>query len=533
MLWKKESNNADAIYVDLFAGDRDKKKFTKWSQQLDISVWKHCYRDLKLNPIKSNSTSAIIRAIGNTEFESKLYESALEYYNQSLLFAEIGTENVGLVYGNRSATFFELKMYEKCLIDIDLAEKANYPKRLMQKLETRKADCLKLMKHQSVKLYKQPKLTLEADEHFPCMANVLEINRNDEFGRYIEAKSDIDVGEIVLVEENFAFDFVSLDRAFCFTCMKECTNFIACSKCTDALFCNGDCMNRNIIHNKTCGAFFHRMQADVKFVLKSILGGLYSFTSIEELMNFIEDKLAKESHYLPTKASDLQSNYDVFLSLRAVPSKMDNFQVYQVYTSIMATPSLKVLFETKRKQRFLMHLIAHHCIIKSCNSFGCNTFQTHNLHASASITSVLSLINHSCSPNLYSFTVGNREVCVTIRPIKKGDQLFISYFGNEKTTKERQSILKQTFEFDCKCEKCIPHGQSTDRKNMKSDGCFLFLSCNTCDLSNDDQRLQFEKKCIEFLQKFGHLPWSEEIGFVTDIFEDFVSRPFKLYNIFT
>lgn len=67
---------------------------------------------------------------------------------------------------------------------------------------------------------------------------------------------------------------------------------------------------------------------------------------------------------------------------------------------------------------------------------------------------------------------------------------------------------------------------------MKSDGCFLFLSCNNCDLSNDDQRLQFEKKCIEFLQKFGHLPWSEEIGFVADIFEDCVSRPFKLYNVF-
>lgn len=62
-----------------------------------------------------------------------------------LCFAENDTENVALAYGNRSACNFGLKMYGKCLTDIELAINANYPDRLKSKLEKRKAECLKLV----------------------------------------------------------------------------------------------------------------------------------------------------------------------------------------------------------------------------------------------------------------------------------------------------------------------------------------------------------------------------------------------------
>lgn len=45
----------------------------------------------------------------------------------------------------------------------------------------------------------------------------------------------------------------------------------------------------------------------------------------------------------------------------------------------------------------------------------------------AGVFPFLSLINHSCIPNMAKITFDNRAVLVAIRPVKAGDQLFVSY----------------------------------------------------------------------------------------------------------
>lgn len=73
------------------------------------------------------------------------YFQAIQYYNRSLLFVENGTKNLSLAYGNRSACFLHLNMYDKCLIDIELAVEAGYSKKLLPKLDARKKECMELM----------------------------------------------------------------------------------------------------------------------------------------------------------------------------------------------------------------------------------------------------------------------------------------------------------------------------------------------------------------------------------------------------
>src|ERR1700753_3100604 len=110
-LWKKESNAADAIYIDLFSSFGLRGQTTA---------------ETKFLPRKCNDISTKLRNEGNILFERKLWSAAMEKYNESLCFAEIGTENVSLIFANRSTCFLRLKMYEKCLNDIELAKKANY-----------------------------------------------------------------------------------------------------------------------------------------------------------------------------------------------------------------------------------------------------------------------------------------------------------------------------------------------------------------------------------------------------------------------
>lgn len=129
-------------------------------------------------------------------------------------------------------------------------------------------------------------------------------------------------------------------------------------------------------------------------------------------------------------------------------------------------PSVNIAFDSESKQRFLLHLILHHLAINVTNAI--------ESEFTASIGAVLSLFNHSCAPNLYNYSVDNRKLCITIRPVKKGEQLFISYLGpdDEQTAKQRQHLLKSKWNFECKCDKCQPHCQIADINKMKLDPCF-------------------------------------------------------------
>lgn len=50
------------------------------------------------------------------------------------------------------------------------------------------------------------------------------------------------------------------------------------------------------------------------------------------------------------------------------------------------------------------------------------------------------------SPNVLSYWCANKDACVTLRPIEKGEQLFINYIGvdaDDLTTSERHSKWRQ------------------------------------------------------------------------------------------
>lgn len=56
------------------------------------------------------------------------------------------------------------------------------------------------------------KLCFDPNEKYPCMADVLEVQKNSDFGRHIIAKSDIAVGKIVLIEKSYVSLIVAWKR---------------------------------------------------------------------------------------------------------------------------------------------------------------------------------------------------------------------------------------------------------------------------------------------------------------------------------
>jgi SET and MYND domain-containing protein len=98
------------------------------------------------------------------------------------------------------------------------------------------------------------------------------------------------------------------------------------------------------------------------------------------------------------------------------------------------------------------------------------------------------LINHSCD---YNATVGfdGEELYIkAIRPIKKDEQVFISYIDTTTPNEVRRRELSERFFFDCQCTKCA---QGTDTPEDKF-----------TDTPKDTSILETaEKQALELLQE--------------------------------
>ncbi|XP_031630400.1 SET and MYND domain-containing protein 4-like isoform X2 [Contarinia nasturtii] len=513
-LWKKD---ASGLYKDIFAN------INRVEMLPGISHNQFCIALGVTQNKKQNEVSMKCRQAGNTKVNEKNWHDAMLLYNRSLCFAEEDTENVTLAYANRSLCFLKMEMYDKCLIDIEMAINAKYPERLMSKLEDRRAYCLKHTNKTSFLPNETQKLDFEADEHFPGMANVLQMKYSKKFGRHFIAKCDIDVGKTVLVEEPFVKTTIfKQDFGICDSCFKNMTNFIPCPNCTSALFCSEDCAN-DLFHTLRCGRRSTSDNILVEFVLNSILRAGEIMCSIEEWMEFVENVVKEKNvEEVPLSIVDDKSKYRMFLKLNlwmTEENKKDHVdRANEVFDMLMRIQDIKDSFDTLKKMRFLMHLCIMHVNLVRCNSFHTEMY--------GGIFLIRNHLNHSCAPNILCSAFQNKSICISSRRIKKGDQLFISYgdtYWDPHPLHERQQNLWNDFGFQCKCEKCRNTNWPISSEKVQSDPDFQNIQADLWkekfgypDLAKCVSR---KRTCLELLKKYSDLPWCTQLDLVSKGFQ--------------
>lgn len=67
---------------------------------------------------------------------------------------------------------------------------------------------------------------------------------------------------------------------------------------------------------------------------------------------------------------------------------------------------------------------------------------------------ILSLFNHTCSPNLYKTREGRNYRFNALHDIKKGTELNITYIDLAKNTNQRRHELSDNYGFMCICKRC-------------------------------------------------------------------------------
>jgi len=80
-----------------------------------------------------------------------------------------------------------------------------------------------------------------------------------------------------------------------------------------------------------------------------------------------------------------------------------------------------------------------------------------------------SRFNHSCSPNAYTFQnvdTGTRDTRA-VKNIKQGEEISVSYISLMETVSNRRVLLKEWYNFDCRCEACEAPEEDSKKEDVK------------------------------------------------------------------
>lgn len=501
MLWSQLHSQCDELYPDLL------------SKTSSSCIWSASK--------KSDDLSIKFRLEGNLKIKERDYNAALILYNKSIRYAESGNV-LSLAYGNRSYCYLQQQLLDQCLVDIRYAEPF-YPENLSSKLENRKQSCLE-----------QKKVQVEPVHHhtnygvLPAIGSSLKLENNKEFGRFITAKCDINIGDTLLIEKAYVRSSTADE---CLNCAKTNGNLIPCVNCIDAMYCSNVCADNNF-HSIECKKTLNlgdTSRADTGgFILRSLMTGVNIFTTIDEMIAYCDDILSTDSKEFGQYDTP-KLEYASFLKLSSHINRqwiMDfRQQATLIFHTIMSSKELAHKFDTREKRRFLVSLIIHHASIIRSNAFGglCeppdefdNIDEQENVNNGyeQNIFLVSSYFNHSCLPNVTKLSKGNLAVIKAIQPIKSGQQLFFTYLAGElvsRTTVERNDDLMSGYGFHCNCELCIS-GVQLSARILEKDCDFLHVASNVKHYQNFIKKLK--EHCINFIKKYPNSIASEPGNFI-------------------
>lgn len=205
--------------------------------------------------MKHNGKSQSLREEGNKFYTQRQFFDALLKYNESLCFSEPDNINLGFAYANRSAVYFEMKLFDNCLRNIELARRNFYPEKDKIILKQREDKCNELRSHknQLSDPWRTFKLTYPPNKKLPFVVDCLEMVTNEKYGRHIVTNRALKVGDIIAIETPFS-NILRLETKFhdsselniyqrCTNCLKEnALELIPCESC-----CKGKVSNLNCI----------------------------------------------------------------------------------------------------------------------------------------------------------------------------------------------------------------------------------------------------------------------------------------------
>lgn len=172
----------------------------------------------------TKTLATIFHDEGNNFFNQRKYFEALKSYNKSLCHAKPNSVDLIKSFAGRSAVYFEMQHYQKCVENIRLARLQ--PKYVTdKKLDDREFRCNEIMKLGNTTDSDMFKLSYISHQKIPYIASCIELSEDDKYGRYIRSNCHLRPGDIIAIEKPFlkftdllAMNIFKYQR--CFNCFK-------------------------------------------------------------------------------------------------------------------------------------------------------------------------------------------------------------------------------------------------------------------------------------------------------------------------
>ncbi|CAK9824094.1 SET and MYND domain-containing protein 4 [Anthophora retusa] len=293
---------------------------------------------------KDTKKSEKIREVANrTYIKSSLTQSTcvqiLKMYTRSITYAPNPSEELALVYGNRSLILLKLHKYEECIQDINRSLTITNLDNLRAKLYLRKLDCLyalncydiedtikevqcfldnmslgdnyrkalsdKLLSREKVFVpnetkknlcqFPQPKIK-SYNVEFPCASDALSVKYNEEYGRHIVATRNISPGEVLIIEKPYSYLLTPKNvYTHCSYCLEVYWALIPCDHCVYAAYCSEKCKTAawEKYHDIECAIVPHMLKMKFTkldiFSLRLTIQTVREATSIKDLRKELEE----------------------------------------------------------------------------------------------------------------------------------------------------------------------------------------------------------------------------------------------------
>ncbi|XP_038114117.1 SET and MYND domain-containing protein DDB_G0273589 [Culex quinquefasciatus] len=412
---------------------------------------------------KSNELADRHRQHGNRAYAAKRFDEALLQYNQSICFAERGSEQLGMGYANRSAVYYEQGEYEFALYNIDLARKHNYPEAMMPKLLAREVNCKKMIDEGNSKgtvPIPVVQMNVEVNPTIPFLAKGITMKQYGEMGRGLVAERDFTTGDVIL-DEKVDLCFVSCFRNYlnCGHCGSEfCRSLIPCLGCVMFMYCSEKCREQDlrITHRFECSVaskLFSVTDLTAMMMARLFFYGLTAFDdNVNKMMKYCLANAGTGSNPFELEFANL-NRVDIFKVLHQTKARYDptiehdlKVDAAAYHLIFMKSPAVQAIFCTAAQRNFMLRCLLIHGRVASTLALN-QKYEPNGF--TANFSPLATVCNHSCDPNATTIVDSGSIKLIVLRPIVKGDQILTTYGPAWWRAQYCHDV-----NFDCNCPFC-------------------------------------------------------------------------------
>eukprot|EP00095_Tigriopus_kingsejongensis_P007491 maker-scaffold580_size130538-snap-gene-0.31 protein:Tk07491 transcript:maker-scaffold580_size130538-snap-gene-0.31-mRNA-1 annotation:"set and mynd domain-containing protein 4-like" len=419
-----------------------------------------------------------------------------------------------------------------------------------------------------VKVLEPPKFPGEENAELPGARKEIQLVYTEDKGRHLIATEDISPGEILMVENPYSSILLpEFYSTHCQTCFHRTIAPIPCWCCATVRFCCDECRSEawerfhkvecqqlNLILNSGVGK-----NAMLAFRILTSSGKIYLEYVINKVHEEMENRKKNPSNDRQFGFNE-EGVYDPadYRTIYCLIANTKHRGVGDLFKrSLMAVYLLKILEMTPffynggsdpRNVKLQDKVGMGAVILKHLQNLPCNAHEITEMELAgvannardstvheigAASFGLLSLLNHSCDPNVVRHYYSNNSVVRAIRTIKKGEEILDNYGYHYAVMpkEERQRKLHNQYYFHCTCFACN-HNWT------------IYTSLNPSPVALPSLSPQEQKSTLSELQKSSKLYKKSFEGVLQGHFKDsqpvllehlrfldqYISRPYREYN---